>query len=112
MPNTLPEPITREEKYLAKAAGMTVTDLPEKPLTRVEKYLAAIAEGGGGGGGFTPTQEQLDAMNSGITEERVTQLEGIDDTGDNYIEINGIRLYFSATAPTGEIPDGSVGIGW
>ena len=112
MPNTLPEPITREEKYLAKAAGMTVPDLPEKPLTRVEEYLAAIAEGGGGGGGFTPTQAQLDAMNSGITAGRVSELAGIDDTGDNYIEINGIRVYVSSTAPTGDIPDGSVGVGW
>ena len=66
----------------------------------------------GGGGGFTPTQTQLDAMNSGITEQRVTQLGGIDDTGDDYIEINGIRLYISSTAPTGDIPDGSVGVGW
>jgi len=111
MSNNLPEPILREEKYLAKAAGMTVSDLPEKPLTRVEEYLAVIAENGGSSG-FTPTQDQLDAMNSGITAARVSELAGIDDTGDNYIEINGIRVYVSATAPTGDIPDGSVGVGW
>lgn len=111
MPNNLPEPILRVEKYLAKAAGMAVPDLPEEPLTRIEEYLAVIAENGGSSG-FTPTQEQLDAINSGITEQRVTQLEGIDDTGDNYIEINGIRVYVSSTAPTGDIPDGSVGVGW
>lgn len=33
-----------------------------------------IPGGGGGGGGFTPTQEQLDAMNSGITSEDVEQI--------------------------------------
>lgn len=74
MPNTLPEPITRKEKYLAKAAGMAVPDLPEEPLTRIEKYLAAIAEGGGGGG-FTPTETQLEAMNSGIDSTKVDQIE-------------------------------------
>ena len=55
---------------------------------------------GGGGGGFVPTSDQLAAMNSGITAERVGQLEGIDDTGDNYIEVNGVKLYFGSTAPS------------
>lgn len=30
--------------------------------------------GGGSGGGFTPTEEQLSAMNSGITAEDVEQI--------------------------------------
>lgn len=32
--------------------------------------------------------------------------------GNGYALINGIRLYVSSTAPTGNIPDGSVGVGW
>lgn len=32
--------------------------------------------------------------------------------GNGYALINGIRLYVSSTAPTGDIPDGSVGVGW
>jgi hypothetical protein len=31
---------------------------------------------------------------------------------DNYFVVNGIRVYVSSTAPTGNIPDGSVGVGW
>lgn len=31
---------------------------------------------------------------------------------DNYITVNGIRLYVASTAPTGTIPEGSLGIGW
>lgn len=42
------EPITRKEKYLAKAAGVAV-ETPE-PVTREEMYLDVIAESGGGGG--------------------------------------------------------------
>lgn len=35
------------------------------------------------------------------------------DINSNYLEMqNGIRLYISATTPTGDIPDGSVGVGW
>ena len=45
----LPTPITRSEKFLAKAAGADVT-LPD-PITREEVYLNAIANNGGGGGG-------------------------------------------------------------
>ena len=50
MAENLPEPKSRKESYLAKAAGMDVT-VPEAPESREEQYLAAIAEGGGGGGG-------------------------------------------------------------
>lgn len=71
MANELPNPITRDEKYLAKAAGVEV-DIPT-PITREEKYLNAIAEGGGGG--FTPTETQLEAMNSGIDSTKVAQIE-------------------------------------
>ena len=82
--------------------------------------------GAGGGGGFTPTQEQLDAMNSGIDSTKVAQIEanknnisseqakttGMSEGGSNYITVGGIRVYVSSTAPTGDIPDGSVGVGW
>ena len=52
------QPRTREEKYLAKIAGVDITT-PE-PRTRKEHYLNEIAEhggggGGGGGGGAIPT---------------------------------------------------------
>lgn len=44
-------------------------------------FARAAAKGGGGGGGFTPTDAQLDAMNSGITSEDVEQI----DTNKNNI---------------------------
>lgn len=34
------------------------------------------------------------------------------DDNDKYATVNGIRLYIASTAPTGNIPDGSVGVGW
>lgn len=70
---------------------------------------------GGGGGGFVPTEDQLAAMNSGITAEDVEQIDtnktnilteqgkttGMSEGGSNYITVGGIRVYVSATAPTG-----------
>lgn len=95
-------PVTHTEKVIAGEV---------QPVTHLEKVIAEYS-GGGGGGGFTPTDAQLAAMNSGITEERVGELAGIEDSGEDYIEINGIRLYVASSAPTGDIPDGSVGVGW
>ena len=83
-------PVTHTEKVIAGEVT---------PVTHLEKVIAEYG-GGGGGGGFTPTDAQLEAMNSGITEERVQELEGIDDTGDDFIEINGKKLYFSSTTPS------------
>lgn len=125
--NTNPpsEPLTREEQYLSAIADVTSSsDIPAEPLTRVEKYLNKIVENGGGGGSsFEPTDEQLAAMNSGITAEDVEQIDTnktniskqqdtVASGGNGYAIINGIRLYVSATAPTGDIPDGSIGVGW
>ena len=37
----------------------------------------------------------------------------VETDGTNYwITVNGIRLYFASSAPTGNIPDGSYGLGW
>lgn len=33
-------------------------------------------------------------------------------TNQNYIMLGSLRLYISTSAPTGSIPDGSIGIGW
>ena len=57
----LTTPETREEHYLAKIAGLVNTK-PEYPITRIERYLDAIADSSG----FSPTEAQLAAMNSGI----------------------------------------------
>jgi hypothetical protein len=78
------------------------------------------------GGGFTPTQAQLDAMNSTATQAKIDQIQtnknnilleqqkttGMETGGSNYIQVNGIRLYISDIVPTGNIPIGSIGMGW
>lgn len=45
----LPDPITRKEMYLNKAATGSGS-VPPEPVTREEMYLAEIANGGGSGG--------------------------------------------------------------
>lgn len=63
MAETLPEPRSRKEQYLAKAAGMD-TPIPARPESRLELYLNAIVEGGGGGGGGGTTGEARNLSDS------------------------------------------------
>lgn len=71
------------------------------------------------------SSSQLDAVNSGITSADVTQIgtnennilsvqgkvKAHSEGGTDYDVINGIRVYVSATQPTGDIPVGSLWIG-
>lgn len=119
--------MSRSEEIIQSILDGTEYDEPAR--SRIEyllKELKEAIEEGGGGGGFTPTQSQLDAMNSGINTTKVAQIAtnaddisdeqdktvGMSEGGSNYITVGGIRVYVSATAPTGDIPDGSVGVGW
>lgn len=94
MADNLPEPKSRKEEFLAKAAGMDGVTLPE-PASREEEYLNAIAEGGGGGGGTTYTAgDGIDITNDTISvdtdtiQEKLTAGTGIDIT-DNTISATG-----------------------
>ena len=83
-------------------------------MDMIDIMAAKALCGEGGGGGFTPTDAQLTAMNSGIDSTKVEQIgtnttnissvqtltQGIDSTGDNFIEINGVKLYFGLTTPS------------
>jgi hypothetical protein len=42
--------------------------------TMFDAMFGAAIAGGSGGGGFTPTEQQLTAMNSGITSDDVEQI--------------------------------------
>ena len=53
-------------------------------------------------------QTQISANTSAINGQQNTTASG----GNGYALINGIRLYVASSAPTGDIPDGSVGVGW
>lgn len=53
-------------------------------------------------------QTQISTNTSAINGQQNTTALG----GNGYAIINGIRLYVTSSAPTGNIPDGSVGVGW
>ena len=75
MTETLPEPESRKESYLAKAAGMTVEELPT-PASREELYLNAIAQGGGGGSDITVVQTTGQSTTDVMSQKAVTDIIG------------------------------------
>lgn len=98
---------------------------------RVQELLNAVEVGGGGGDSYT--KQESDAKyqtkqdmtehywTSDVTEGAIdTAIAGLNgkyvpivtDSTGTYFVSNGIRVYVSATAPTGDIPDGSIGVGW
>lgn len=54
------------------------------------------------------TKTEVSAVDGRIDDQENTVAQG----GNGYALVNGIRVYVSATAPTGDIPDGSIGVGW
>ena len=57
-------------------------------------------------------QDVEELKNSGGGGTSGSSIE-VETDGTNYwITVNGIRLYFASSAPTGNIPDGSYGLGW
>lgn len=53
-------------------------------------------------------EKRVDTNQDNIDNQQNTTVQG----GNGYAIVNGIRLYISSTVPTGDIPDGSVGVGW
>lgn len=76
----------------------SVDEVPDVESTDDGKVLTATYSGGQGSYAWaTPAAGGL----------------SVETDGTNYwITVNGVRLYFASSAPTGTIPAGSYGIGW
>ena len=75
-------------------------------------------EAGGGSGGDSYTKAEADAKFETKTDAASTYQTKADmanyleeETG-GYFVVNGIRIYVASSAPTGTIPEGSIGLGW
>lgn len=65
------------------------------------------AQQGGGGSVDAYTKAEADAK----FQEKADMTDYIEEQPGGYIVVNGIRIYVASTAPTGEIPEGSIWIG-
>jgi hypothetical protein len=110
MADELPEPKSRKESYLAKAAGMDVT-IPEKPESRLEQYLEAIADNGGGGGGGGPTVVQTTGTSTtDVMSQNATTRMVFGDPGTNtQVKIGAGAVVGGEGVAIGTYANGDVG---
>ena len=104
-------PKTRRELFEAALSGDISVDSLPTPVTRDEKYMYEAATSGGGGG-FTPTEEQLAAMNSGITAEKLTEDEAnISLLYDHITFSANSKMYYLQPEQPSNPSDGDIWIG-
>lgn len=110
----LPTPITREEKYFAKAAGMDI-EVP-KPVTRKEIFENALAKGGGGSATvktltYTGTGSDTNTIEFPDTPTVILSIDGM-GLKNGYVSLSSFRfgsravsgLYFNTeNTQSGEI---------
>lgn len=83
------------------------TDVKQKRQT-LQQIIDNVQQGGGGGTGDAYTKAEADAK----FQAKADMTDYVQQQAGGFITVNGIRLYISSTEPTGNIPDGSVGLGW
>lgn len=92
-------PITREEMFLAKAAGQDV-ETPT-PITRREMFLSQISGGSGGGtGGSSEMEEQFIRLIEGNPDKPVTKLP------DGLTDIRSGAFYYAENLAITSLPNG------
>ena len=62
----------------------------------------------GGGGTDSYTKAEADAK----FQAKADMTDYIEEQTGGYIVVNGIRIYVASSAPVGDIPEGSIGLGW
>lgn len=72
----------------------------------LQEIINAAQTGGGGGDSYTKAEADAKFQAKADMDDYIEEQPG------GYIVVNGIRIYVSATEPTGTIPEGSIGLGW
>lgn len=98
------DPITREETFLAAAAGDSVT--PPKPITRVEQYLKKIAERTGTGGGSPDSPQNGNGLSNTAKTLLITILRNGVYSTDQSANITALENALASGGSGGEVePD-------
>ena len=102
-------PITREELFLAKAAGMNVQT--PTPITRVEKFLDRIGKTGGNAD-LSEVYNQLDQLSKAIADkaDKSALSLGFGSDGKLYIMISGAPYGNGVEINGTVVPSGSVAV--
>lgn len=86
-----------------------------KALSLIDDFGSPLPVAGSSGALPADMIKWVDLLN-GLNQNKAVDILGglinLKNSGSNYIQLGTLRLYLSSTAPTGTIPEGSLGIGW
>ena len=112
--------LSTEAGYKPFAAGIAAKAIGDEDGNNIKSTYQTKVIGSWTAG--TETTHSTPVANDTVLEvmEKIDNNQRLDEAktssmgpaGTGYIVVNGIRVYVSSTAPTGDIPDGSVGVGW
>lgn len=81
------------------------TGLKQKHST-LQDIINTAQQGGGTVDAYTKAEADAKFQSKADMTDYIKEQTG------GYIVVNGIRIYVASSAPTGEIPEGSIGLGW
>ena len=89
----------------------TMSAVKDGKLTGYAKQTGNVAATDSVVNAIGKLETKADTNETNISSEQA-KTSSMGTAGTNYIVINGIRVYVSTTTPTGDIPDGSIGLGF
>lgn len=103
---------SRIEKIIRSiTAGAPYTEPTGSDIEDALLELKEAIEGSGGTGDYPDLTNKPSINGNELNGNQSGSDLGLVDDHGTYFEINGIRVYVSATEPTGTIPDGSIWLG-
>lgn len=107
--------ICTDSSYHIWASTATSSKSQTKSISLIDNFGSPLPTAGSSGSIVADTikwEDLLNALNRNRSIDVLGGLINMKNSGSNYIQLGGIRLYISAVAPTDDIPDGALGIGW
>ena len=107
--------ICTDSSYHIWASTATSSKSQTKSISLIDNFGSPLPTAGSAGSIVADTikwEDLLNALNRNRSIDLLGGLINIKNSGSNYIQLGGVRLYISAVAPTDDIPDGALGIGW
>jgi hypothetical protein len=86
-----------------------------KAVSLIDNIGSPLPTAGTGGditADYVRWNDLLEALNMNRQIDILAGLRNLKNSTDTYIQLDDTRLYIASTAPTGDIPEGSVGIGF
>ena len=102
-----------------------------KPIVKqkqptLQKIINDAQAGGGAGEAYTKAEAdakfetQTDAASTYLSKSdaastyqaKADMANYLEEESGGYFVVNGIRIYVASSAPSGTIPEGSIGLGW